>query len=228
MQYNNIVEGIFIERVNRFIAHVRIEDRIEAVHVKNTGRCKELFIKGVTVYLEESDNPDRKTRYSLISIYKGDLLINLDSQVPNLVVYEAIRDGRLELFKGLKMLKREVTFGDSRFDLYYETDTKKGYIEVKGVTLESDGIAMFPDAPTTRGSKHIHGLIDGQSKGFQNYIFFLIQIPKVHTFRPNYATDPVFGKSLSDAVANGVTPLIYNCEITRDTITLSESVTLQL
>lgn len=222
MQYTNVVEGIFVKRINRFIATVKVDNTLENVHVKNTGRCKELFIEGTKVYLEKSGNPNRKTKYSLISIYKGASLINIDSQVPNQVVYDALIEGKIQEIGSVTYLKRESTYGDSRFDLYYETATAKGYIEVKGVTLEQDGIALFPDAPTTRGSKHIQGLTLGQEKGYKNYIFFLIQMEDVIEFRTNITTDPTFSKSLIKANKKGVITLVYNCVITPDSIELDK------
>lgn len=222
MIYKTAIEGIFIERINRFIANVNIQGTIESVHVKNTGRCMELFIKGSTVYLEKSQNPNRKTNYSLISIYKGDQLINIDSQVPNQVVYESLIANKVPELAGITYLKREVTYGDSRFDLYYETPDKKGFIEVKGVTLENNGIAQFPDAPTSRGSKHLQGLINACDVGYTNYIFFLIQMDHVTHFKPNQMTDPTFTRLLFEAQQRGVTPLIYNCIIGEDSITLHE------
>lgn len=159
MKYNNIYEGIFLERPNRFIANVLIDGKKEKVHVKNTGRCKEILIKGTKVYLEKSNNPNRKTKYSLISAYKGNQLINIDSQVPNKVVFDAVQSNKIEGLNNIKVLKREVTFGNSRFDLYFEKDNEKGFIEVKGVTLEDNGLSLFPDAPTERGTKHIKEMI---------------------------------------------------------------------
>lgn len=170
MNYEGITEGIFLERINRFIAKVIIDGQEELVHVKNTGRCKELFIKGAMVYLQKSTNPMRKTKYSLISIYKNNMLINIDSQIPNSVVYEGIVQKKISEFKELLNLKKEVTFGNSRFDLYYETKRNKGFIEVKGVTLENKGISMFPDAPTSRGNKHVLELIKATEEGYKNYI----------------------------------------------------------
>lgn len=224
MLYPNIVEGTFVKRVNRFIAHVLINNQLEVVHVKNTGRCKELFIEGRKVYLQESDNPNRKTKFSLISIYKDDLLINIDSQVPNKVIYDAILDGSIEGFEDLIELKREKTYGNSRFDLYYETREHKGFIEVKGVTLENEGIAKFPDAPTTRGTKHVNELIEGQREGFKNYIMLLIQIEEVHQFIPNDVTDPDFANALKKAEIEGVEIRCYSSINTRDTITLDKRI----
>lgn len=224
MKYNNIYEGKFIKRINRFIAHVTVNGEFEVVHVKNTGRCKELFIEGRTVYLEKSDNPNRKTKYSLIAIYKDDKLINIDSQVPNQVIYEAIEDGSIKGFDNLEYLKREKTYGNSRFDIYYETTERKGFIEVKGVTLENDGMAMFPDAPTTRGTKHVNELIEGQKEGYQNYIFLLIQMKEVQSFKPNKITDPTFSEALRKAEEAGVIVKCFNSIITKDSIVIHEEI----
>src|SRR5699024_1964221 len=159
MKYEHIVEGIFEKRLNRFIAEVSIDGVTEQVHVKNTGRCKELLIPGVQVLLDYVDKPTRKTKYSLISVMKNNRLINIDSQAPNTVVFEAIQAGYIPVFTDYTSLKREVTFQSSRFDLYAEHGGVKEFIEVKGVTLENDGVAMFPDAPTARGAKHVLELI---------------------------------------------------------------------
>lgn len=224
MKYTGIYEGTFIKRINRFIAHVYIDGKLEVVHVKNTGRCQELFIEGRTVYLEKSNNPNRKTKYSLIAIYKDNKLINIDSQVPNQVIYEAIEDGTIEGFKELTYLKREQTYGHSRFDIYYETKSSKGFIEVKGVTLENEGLAMFPDAPTTRGTKHVNELIQGQEEGYQNYIFLLIQLKEVHQFKPNKVTDPDFSKALKKAHESGVIVKCFNSIITKNSIEVHEEI----
>ncbi|PKM93258.1 MAG: DNA/RNA nuclease SfsA [Firmicutes bacterium HGW-Firmicutes-1] len=222
MIYQNIVEGIFIERLNRFIAKVLIENHEELVHVKNTGRCKELFIPGAKIFLEKSSNPSRKTAYSLIGIYKNDVLINIDSQIPNAVVYEGIVNGKIEELRKMITLKREVTYGNSRFDLYYETLTHKGFIEVKGVTLERHGIAMFPDAPTERGRKHILELMQASNEGYTNYLFFLIQMEGVHEFKPNCETDPKFAEALSLAQQSEVNVLVFNSKVSMNSIHLYE------
>lgn len=222
MVYENVVEGIFLERMNRFIARVLIEGQEERVHVKNTGRCKELFIYGAKVFLERSKNPERKTQYSLISIYKGDRLINIDSQVPNAVVYEGILNGKVEELKDLKLLKREVTYGNSRFDLYYETPDQKGFIEVKGVTLENEAVARFPDAPTERGTKHVLELIKATSDGYTNYLFFLIQMKGINAFMPNKETDPKFAESLWLASSLGVSIICFDSIVGEDYIELNE------
>jgi sugar fermentation stimulation protein A len=226
MKYNNIVEGVFLKRMNRFIAQVLIDGVETLAHVKNTGRCKELFIKGAKVYLEKSDNPNRKTLYSLISIYKNDLLINIDSQIPNAVVYEGILAGKVKSLEHINALKREVIYGNSRFDLYYETPSNKGFIEVKGVTLETNGIACFPDAPTERGRKHIHELIDGLNQGYTNFLFFLIQMDGIHSFEPNWETDPQFAQGLKTARESGVEVLVYNSIVDKDSIYMNEAAEL--
>ena len=169
MKYNNIVEGKFLERPNRFISYCEIDNNIEKVHVKNTGKCKELLIPNCKVYLEESDNPNRKTKYSLIAVQKDNRLINMDSQVPNKVVYEAILNNKISL-PGLEedifYIKPEKTYENSRFDIYIETENKRAFIEVKGVTLEEDDIVMFPDAKTERGVKHINELVKASKEGY--------------------------------------------------------------
>jgi len=222
MRYKNIVEGIFIKRINRFVAHVLISGQETIVHVKNTGRCKELFIEGRKVYLQESDNPNRKTKFSLIAIYKEGKLINIDSQVPNQVVYEAIESGQIKGFEKLTYLKREKTYGNSRFDMYYETESARGFIEVKGVTLEIDGLSKFPDAPTTRGTKHVRELILGQNEGYKNYIILLIQLEEVRSWQPNDVTDPNFAKAIKEAYEAGVEIRCYNSIITEDSIIIKE------
>lgn len=224
MKYEGIVEGIFLERINRFIAKVLINGHEELVHVKNTGRCKELFIKGARIYLQKSTNPSRKTKYSLISIYKDQILINIDSQVPNSVVYEGILQKKISDFSELLKLRREVTFGNSRFDLYYETKNSKGFIEVKGVTLENEGISMFPDAPTVRGNKHVLELIKATESGYKNYIFFLIQMAGINSFRPNISTDPDFSLSLVKANKSGVDIICFNSTVGDDFIELNSRI----
>ena len=224
MKYYNIINGVFLDRPNRFVSNVLIDGKLEKAHVKNTGRCKEILKKGTIVYLEKSNNPNRKTNYSIISAYKDNILINIDSQIPNYVVYDSICSNKIFQLKEIDYLKREVTYGNSRFDLYYEKGKQKGFIEVKGVTLEIDGISTFPDAPTKRGVKHIFELIESQREGFQNYVFFLIQIDGIRYFRPNVAMDIDFSNSLILAKKEGVNILAYNSIITRDTIDIGENV----
>ena len=199
LKYNNIIEGIFIDRPNRFIANVLIDGIKEKVHVKNTGRCREILTSGTKVYLEESNNPNRKTKYSLISAFKDNMLINIDSQVPNPVVYNAIVNNEIPQLSNIDFLKREVTFGNSRFDLYYEKGKEKGFIEVKGVTLENQGISMFPDAPTERGSKHVYEMIKAVEEGYKGYILFLIQINNIKYFKPHEEMDKEFSNAILSA-----------------------------
>lgn len=226
MIYNNIVEGIFLNRPNRFIANVIIDGKKEIAHVKNTGRCKEILIEGTKVFLEKSNNPNRKTKYSVISALKGDTLINIDSQVPNTVVYESINNGRIHNFKDITFLKREVKYNDSRFDLYFETKKRKGFIEIKGVTLEVNGLSMFPDAPTTRGTKHVKEMIQAVQEGYCGYIFFLIQIDNINKFTPNANMDKDFSDALIQAKKSGVKILAYNSIVTPTEIAIGEKVQL--
>ena len=223
MNYRPLVKARFIKRLNRFIAEVDLDGTVVKVHVKNTGRCRELFIEGVQVFLEPSDNPNRKTKYSLVSLYKGDQLINIDSQVPNQVVFESLLAGQLKEVQDVTYAKREVTYGKSRFDIYYETATSKGFIEVKGVTLEEDGLAMFPDAPTERGARHVEELTQGLKEGYVNYVCFLIQINNVKVFRPHHERDLALANKVYEGQAQGLGVMVYNCHVTEMGIALNES-----
>ena len=227
MKYNNIVEGRFIERPNRFIAKVEIGGVTETVHVKNTGRCRELLVKGTTVYLEKSNNPERKTGYDLIAVLKnGKTLINMDSQIPNAVTEEWLRKGNL--FSKDAVIRREVTHNKSRFDFYIEEGGRKIFLEVKGCTLETDGIARFPDAPTERGVKHINELIDCVNEGFEAYILFVIQTKGIKHFEPNDKTHSAFGDALRNAESKGVNILAYDCNVTKDTIEIDKEIKVLL
>jgi len=231
MKYESVIEGRFVERINRFVAIVEIGGEIEKVHVKNTGRCKELFIKGVRVYLEPAKNPDRKTRYSIVALYKGDKLINIDSQIPNACAYEALFKNAMlkQAIKDICVVKREVTYKNSRFDLYFETSKgKKGFIEVKGVTLEVDGIAKFPDAPTVRGVKHVRELIESVEEGYESYILLVVQMKPVHFFVPNALTDPDFAKSLKRAKEKGVGILCFDSIVKPDSIVIDQPIEVKL
>lgn len=227
MKYSNIVQGTFIKRINRFIAHVLIDGIEQIVHVKNTGRCRELFISGATMFLEKSQKPERKTGFSVIGVHKADRLINIDSQVPNHVVFEALALGRVPEIV-VDTIKKEVTYGNSRFDFYFESQGQKGFLEVKGVTLEEDGMVMFPDAPTTRGTKHVHEMIKAVEEGYQGIIFFLIQMKGVKSFSPNYKTDEAFSAALKMAAAKGVTLLAYDSFVAEDEIVLGDRVEILL
>lgn len=217
MEYNNIVEGIFLERPNRFIANVKINGTVERCHVKNTGRCRELLIPGISrVYLEDwGESARRKTRYDLITVKKGDLMINMDAQAPNKLMEEWITAGRL--FPDITFWKREQVFENSRFDFYLEHKaegkTVKTFLEVKGVTLEEDGIARFPDAPTERGVKHIRELIRARAKGYEAMLVFVVQMKGMKWVEPNDRAHPEFGQALSEAVANGVKVAALSCDV---------------
>lgn len=222
MKYDRIKHARFINRPNRFIANVEIDGKREVVHVKNTGRCKEIFTEGTTVILEEGTNPNRKTKYSITGGYKGDLLINTDSQVPNAVVYDALVNNKIKEIQNITHIRREATFGGSRFDIYFEKNHEKGYMEVKGVTLEHDGICKFPDAPTKRGAKHIYELIEAKNQGYQSFIFFLVQMEGMKFFTPNDATDPEFGHALRLAFKSGVKILVYDSIVKEDEISIGK------
>lgn len=226
MKYKQIIEGTFLSRPNRFIAMVRVNGEVEKVHVKNTGRCKELLITGVTVYLQEHHNSKRKTKYSLIAVIKGGSLVNIDSQAPNKVLEEYIAAGHL--IKDVSLLKRERTFGDSRFDLYAETGNDRYYIEAKGVTLEIDGGAYFPDAPTLRGLKHIYEMTEAAEQGFKGYIIFVIQMENINFFSPNDLTQPEFRQALKEARLKGVTIKAFNCRIDKDFLSINKEIPVLL
>lgn len=226
MVYKNITEGIFIKRPNRFIAHVKINEKEEVCHVKNTGRCRELLVPGTPVFLEKSDNPNRKTQYDLIAVKKGKKLINMDSQIPNKVVEEWLLEGNL--FGKDAKIKREVTYGNSRFDLYIETRERKIFMEVKGVTLEENGVVRFPDAPTQRGVKHVKELCKCIGDGYEAYIMFVIQMEDVIYFEPNIRTHPQFKEALIEAQEAGVKILAYSCRVRKDLIKLEKPVRVYL
>lgn len=226
MKYKQIKQGIFIERPNRFIAHILIDGLLEVCHVKNTGRCKELLPKGAKVWVEESTNPNRKTKYDLVVVQKNELLINMDSQAPNQAVGEWLRKGGL--FPKPDLVVAEKKVGDSRLDFYLEQGDRKAYVEVKGVTLERDGVAFFPDAPTLRGVKHIHHLIQLNEQGFEAYLIFVVQFQPVLEMRPNDETHLAFGEALRLAQKEGVKILAYDCVITETTMDLANPVQLML
>lgn len=229
MKYDKVVEGIFIKRPNRFIAHVYINGIEEIVHVKNTGRCRELLLPGAKVILEDcSNNPNRKTKYSLISVWKEDILVNMDSQVPNAVVYNSLMENEIHGLENLTKIKREVSFGNSRFDLYFESGNSKGFIEVKGVTLENEGISMFPDAPTTRGTKHVLEMIHAVEEGYRGAILFLIQMKGPKVFRLNWAMDKDFSEAVKLASEKGVEILAYDSIVSQDTISIGKPIEVDL
>lgn len=224
MEYNNIVKGHFIDRPNRFIANCEINGKTEVCHVKNTGRCKELLVKGATVYLQKSDNPSRKTQYDLIAVLKGDKLINMDSQIVNSVALEYVP----RLFDKIKFIKPEYTYGNSRFDIYLETETDKIFVEVKGVTLENNGVTAFPDAPTARGVKHLKELQKAVKEGYKAFVLFVIQMNDVKHFEPNRKTHPEFADELKKAAENGVNLLAFDCKVTPGSIEIDKRVPIKL
>lgn len=226
MKYENTKRAVFLDRPNRFIAHVDLNGQTETVHVKNTGRCKELLIPGTEVILEESVNPARKTKYDLICVNKSGRWINMDSQVPNKAAAEWIRAGRL--FPEEVTLKTEKVYGNSRFDIYVESPCRKAFIEVKGVTLEENDIARFPDAPTQRGVKHVKELIRCQEDGYEAYLLFVIQMKGIREFEPNWSTHPQFGEVLQKAQNAGVHLLAYDCLIREDYIEIQDPVPIRL
>lgn len=224
MKYSNIYKGTFLERPNRFIAICEIDGKQETCHVKNTGRCRELLVKGATVYLEKSSNTNRKTQYDLVSVQKNDKLINMDSQIPNYVVTESLD----KIFNDITYVKQEYKYGNSRFDIYVETKTDKIFVEVKGVTLEEDGVVRFPDAPTERGVKHLKELQKAVSEGFRACVVFLVQMQDVKYFEPNYETHPEFASELKKAYENGVEIFVYDSVVTPNEIKLNKSVKIKM
>ena len=224
MKYKKIVEGRFISRPNRFIAHIEICGREEVCHVKNTGRCKELLTQGAKVFLEESDNPLRKTKYDLVAVYKGEMLVNMDSQAPNKVFYEWAK----EYFGDNALIRPETKYKNSRFDCYIEVDKRKIFAEVKGVTLENDGVASFPDAPTERGIKHIEELADAVCNGYEAYIFFVVQMKGIKYFTPNYKTHRAFAETLKKAKSKGVNIVCIDCIVTPETLVIDEFIEIRL
>lgn len=220
-----MIPGIFLARPNRFVAHVQIDGQTEVVHVKNTGRCRELLPAGAQVWCQRCDNPNRKTKYDLITVRKGNRLINMDSQAPNLAAREWLLSGGLGQVENLRA---ETTHGDSRFDFSFTLDGTPCFLEVKGVTLENDGICAFPDAPTQRGAKHLRGLTDAAKDGYGAYVLFVIQMTDVQYLHPNDLTDPDFGAALREAAANGVQILAMDCEVTVDTMEIRNPVPVKL
>ena len=225
MKYANMRPGIFLARPNRFIAYVEMEGQKQTVHVKNTGRCRELLTPGAAVWCEKSANPARKTGYDLIAVEKGTRLINMDSQAPNAAAAEWLRSGGLG---EIENLRAETVHGDSRFDFSFTKEGKTCFLEVKGVTLEADGVCAFPDAPTIRGTKHLRGLTQAAREGYGAYVLFVIQMADVQYLHPNDATDPDFGAALREAAGNGVQILAMDCTVTVDSMTIRDPVPARL
>lgn len=225
MRYAQVLPARFLARPNRFIAQVELAGRVETVHVKNTGRCKELLVPGATVYLERAQNPARKTPYDLIAVQKGERLINMDSQAPNKVFGEWAGAGGLP---GVTLLRPETVWGSSRFDFYWESAVEKGFVEVKGVTLEIDGGAYFPDAPTQRGVKHLLELKAARQQGYRAAVCFVIQMKPIDFLSPNDQTHPEFGQALREAAQAGVEIWAYDCAVTPDSLRLDKAVPVRL
>lgn len=225
MVYENMVPGIFLARPNRFIAHIEIDGKTEICHVKNTGRCKELLPAGAKVWCQISQNPARKTKFDLITVQKGNRLINMDSQAPNAAAKEWLASGGLGQ---ISELRPETKQGDSRFDFSFTKDGRKCFLEVKGVTLETEGICAFPDAPTERGAKHLRELTRLAQEGYGAYVLFVIQMADVKFLHPNDSTDPAFGQALREASAAGVQILAMDCLVTEGAMSIRKSVDVQL
>ena len=228
MHYPNVTSAVFLSRPNRFVAQVLLEGEVITVHVKNTGRCRELLLPGAQVWLTKSTNPNRKTAYDLIAVQKGARLINMDAQAPNQVFGEWAASGGFR--PGLTSLRPETTWGNSRFDFYWESsgNGRKGFVEVKGVTLEEDGAVYFPDAPTERGVKHVEELIACREAGYEAALFLVVQMERVAFWSPNDRTHPAFGEAVRRAAAAGVEILCRDCRVTPDSLTMGEPVEVRL
>jgi sugar fermentation stimulation protein A len=226
MKYKDIKRAKFLSRPNRFIAHIEVEGRPEVCHVKNTGRCHELLIPGADIVIQEVKHPQRKTNYDIIAVYKGQRLINIDSQVPNKVFREWLSESLL--FQDINLIKAEYRYGSSRLDFYMASESRKVLVEVKGVTLEEKGVALFPDAPTERGIKHINHLCQALEEGYEAYLFFIIQMKDVLYFTPNHKTHPAFGEALIKARQQGVNILALDCQVEADSIQARRWVDVQL
>lgn len=225
MIYTNMISGVFLDRPNRFIAHVEIQGKTETVHVKNTGRCRELLVSGAEVWCQESRNPARKTKWDLICVRKGPYLINMDSQAPNAAAKEWLLAGGLGKIENLRP---ETVHGDSRFDFSFLKDGKQCFLEVKGVTLEDRGVCAFPDAPTERGAKHLRGLLEAARAGCGAYVLFVIQMRPVKYLRPHEERDPAFAQALRDAAEGGVEVLAVDCDITPEEMVIRDRVPVRL
>ena len=226
MQYGKILPARFLSRPNRFVARVEAEGEELVCHVKNTGRCRELLVPGATVWLKESPNPSRKTKFDLIAVEKWDRLINMDAQAPNKVFGEWAAAGGFR--EGLTLLRPETTYGSSRFDFYWESSKSRGFVEVKGVTLEEDGVVRFPDAPTLRGVKHLDELAKAREAGYEAAVCFVIQMENVRWFAPNDETHPEFGQALRRAAQAGVEILAMDCAVTPQSLTMGNPVLVKL
>ena len=220
MRYGEILPAVFLSRPNRFIAHVLVEGEEVVCHVKNTGRCRELLRPEAWVWLEKGTNPKRKTAYDLVTVEKGHRLVNMDAQAPNKIFGE----WALQLEAGIRSVRPEVAFEDSRLDFLLETEQGRHYVEVKGVTLEEGGHVYFPDAPTERGVRHLHTLMRAVEQGHRATVFFVVQMADVLDFSPNDSTDPAFGQALRQAAAAGVQVLAFTCQVTPEEVTMDHQI----
>ena len=220
MRYGEILPAVFLSRPNRFIAHVLVEGEEVVCHVKNTGRCRELLRPEARVWLEKGTNPKRKTAYDLVTVEKGRRLVNMDAQAPNKIFGE----WALQLEAGIRSVRPEVAFEDSRLDFLLETEQGRHYVEVKGVTLEEGGHVYFPDAPTERGVRHLHTLMRAVEQGHRATVFFVVQMADVLDFSPNDSTDPAFGQALRQAAAAGVQVLAFTCQVTPEEVTMDRQI----
>ena len=226
MKYKSIAEGRFLERPNRFVARVEMNGCVETVHVKNTGRCKELLQSGAKVFLEKSDNPNRSTGYDLVAVQKGERMVNMDSQAPNYAVGAWLKQGGL--FRDVILVRPETKYGNSRFDFYVETESEKIFMEVKGVTLENDGVVRFPDAPSDRAVKHVRELTEAKRAGYRVFVLFVIQMEDVKYFTPNRDTHPAFADALIQAAEAGVEVLAFDCSVSADSMEIGKAVPVYL
>ena len=226
MTYDNIFEAVFLDRPNRFIAHILLNGQKQVCHVKNTGRCRELLVPGAAVYVQKAANPARKTAYDLIAVWKGGRLINMDAAAPNKVFGQWLSAGGAGFVP--ELIRPECVHGDSRFDFYFEHGGRKAFAEVKGVTLEDDGVVRFPDAPTERGVKHLHGLIRCVQEGFEAWAVFIIQMKGVKYFEPNRATHPEFAEALAQAAQAGVKLIALDCNVEKDSLNAADPVAIRL
>lgn len=226
MKYDNVRCAVFVNRINRFTANIEVDGQIHLCHVKNTGRLRELLIKGTTCYVQEHDSTERKTKYSLIAVQKGKSVVNIDSQAPNKVFYEWVREGGF--LDGVTLIKPEKTYGNSRFDCYIETEEEKIFVEVKGVTLEKSGIALFPDAPTERGVKHLRELCECVKQGYRAYIVFVVQMKGTYAFSPNTETHKEFADVLFECREKGVNIVCVDCDVAPDTLKISKEIEVKL
>ena len=226
MKYDNVKDAVFVNRINRFTANIEVDGKVQLCHVKNTGRLGELLIKGAHCFVQVHDNPERKTGYSLVAVVKGEEIVNVDSQAPNKVFYEWAASGGF--LDGITLIKPETTYGSSRFDCYIERGNEKIFVEVKGVTLEKNGVALFPDAPTERGVKHLRELCECVREGYKAYIVFVVQMKGVHSFSPNTETHKAFADALYECREKGVKIICVDCDVTCDTLKISNRIEVKL